>query len=102
MTSPDLHRLVADVLEREERLLARVAELEAENKQLKARVQGEQKVWFTVREAAAFIGKSKSFLDLDRIKTVPVIPFIKHSPKCVRYNREDLDRYLKGCKKSRS
>ena len=96
MTAPDLLRQLADCMEQKELLEAEVAALREQLRCALAKVQDDQKVWFTVRQAAAFIGKSKSFLNIDRCKAVATIPFVKHGPRSVRYMRDDLELYLES------
>lgn len=59
---------------------------------------------FKEREAAAYIGMSRSFLRQGRMtgqleeKTSPP-PFIKVGNRTIRYLREDLDLWLNNCKR---
>lgn len=45
------------------------------------------------KEAAAYLGVSKAFLERDRWYGARV-PFIRVGSRAVRYRRADLDRYL--------
>lgn len=47
------------------------------------------------RQAAAYIGMSKAFLDRDRWAGAR-IPFVRVGRRAVRYRLEDLDRYIAG------
>lgn len=48
---------------------------------------------FCTKQAARYLGVSKSFLDKDRWAGAR-IPFIKIGTRAVRYRREDLDSYI--------
>ena len=101
MTAPDLLRQLADCMEQRERLEAEVVRLKTDLAAALAQVQTEQKVWFSVKEAAGFIGRDKGFLDKNRIGPAEKrIPFTK-GEKLVRYRREDLERYLAACMRGR-
>lgn len=101
MTAPDLLRQLADCMEQKEQLEAEVVRLKADLAAALARVQTEQKVWFSVKDAAEFIGRDKGFLDKNRIGPAEKrIPFTK-GEKLVRYRREDLERYLTACMRGR-
>lgn len=47
------------------------------------------------RQAAAYIGMSKAFLERDRWAGAR-IPFVRVGSRAVRYRREDLDRFIAG------
>lgn len=50
--------------------------------------------WLSVLEAALYIGRSRSFLDKDRIAAKPQIPFKQECENGnVKYSRADLDRW---------
>jgi len=49
----------------------------------------------TTREAAAYIGMSKAFLERDRWAGAR-IPFVRVGSRAVRYGPEDLDRFIAG------
>lgn len=42
------------------------------------------------QQAATFLGVSKAFLERDRCKKLPVIPYIRLSARAIRYRKEDL------------
>lgn len=67
MTTAEALREMAGLIEKNEALKARVAELEAELKATQTKVPTEVKQWFTVKEAAQFIGRSDTFLHKDRM-----------------------------------
>lgn len=48
---------------------------------------------FTTKEAASYLGVSKSFLDRDRCNGAH-IPFVKLGNRAVRYRLSDLESYL--------
>jgi len=101
MTAPDLLRQLADCMEQKEQLEAENLQLRADLAAALAKVQTEQKVWFSPRDAAEFIGRDKGFLDKNRIGPAEKrIPYTK-GEKLVRYRREDLERYLESCKRGR-
>lgn len=93
MTVSETLRQLATALEENDALKARVAELEGELKATKAQVPEEQQEWFNTKEAAKRIGRSPDFLNQDRIKTTPRIPFRKDSYRVVRYHRSELDKF---------
>jgi predicted DNA-binding transcriptional regulator AlpA len=47
------------------------------------------------RQAAAYIGMSKAFLERDRWAGAR-IPFVRVGSRAVRYRREDLERFIAG------
>lgn len=49
----------------------------------------------TTTEAAKYLGVSKAFLDRDRCYDAR-IPFVKLSPRAVRYRPEDLDQFIEA------
>lgn len=89
MTAPDLLRQLADCMEAKDRLEDEVARLTRELAAAKAARATDDQEWFTNVEAALFIGRSKDFLNQDRCKDRPVIPFYKDD-RAVRYKRPDL------------
>jgi acetolactate synthase small subunit len=93
MTVPQLHREVADLVEKVEVLEAENEALKAELLIVKTQVPTEQKELLTTEEAANYIDHSIAFLNKDRMLATPRIPFLKESPRYVRYYRADLNRY---------
>lgn len=93
MTVSQLHRELADLVERVEQLQAENDMLKAELQAVKMKVPTEEKRWFTNDEAAKFIGRSPAFLNKDRMLAVPTIPFSKHGHRTVKYDRADLEAY---------
>lgn len=93
MTIAQLHREIADLVEVVEQLKAENEALKIELQATKAQVPAEQQVWFNTKEAAKRIGRSPDFLNQDRIKSPPRIPFRKDSYRVVRYHRSDLDAF---------
>ncbi len=83
--------------------LARLAEENAALQQCNAALQTELasrklfadpvKEWFTVKEAAELIKRSPAFLDKDRMREMPVIPYTKEGYRTVRYHISDLQDY---------
>ena len=53
--------------------------------------------WLTTVQAAAYLGCSKSTLEKDRVYRLLKIPFTRLG-KSVRYDQQDLDRYLEARK----
>ena len=53
--------------------------------------------WLTTAQAAAYLGCSKSTLEKDRVYRLRKIPFTRLG-KSVRYDQQDLDRYLEARK----
>lgn len=104
MTVPETLRQLASALEENETLKGRVSELEAELQMLKTKVPTEEKQWFTVKEAARFIGRSDTFLHKDRMdrdekgKKLPLIPFRKDGHRSVLYSRSDLQAFVEARK----
>jgi|AACY02.16.fsa_nt_gi hypothetical protein len=52
-------------------------------------------------EAAQLLGVSRSFLQKDRLRDIPKIPFIKMGHKTIRYHIDDLIEFIKRQKKGR-
>jgi hypothetical protein len=54
------------------------------------------------RDAAAYLGVSPQFLHKQRVRPRDTdtarVPFLRISPKCVRYDIRDLDRYIEARK----
>ena len=101
MTVSQLHREVADLVERVERLQTENETLKSELQATKAKVPTEDKEWFSNSEAAKFIGRSEAFLNKDRLDhdedgkaKTPLIPFMKCGHRTVRYQRNDLLAYF--------
>ena len=95
MTTPELYRKLADETELREMAEQRIKELEAELQALRAKVlEQEPQQWFTPAQAALFIGMSIFWLNQDRIKPKPVIPYDKRGHRTIRYHRPDLCHYL--------
>lgn len=98
MTTADLYRQLADSAER-------IADLEQQNQSLRQQVLEleaaaaaiQPRQWLTVKEAAAMIGRSPSYLHKDRMLTTPRLPYRqeRESGK-VFYSRQDLDNYSAG------
>ena len=98
MTTAELHRALADEIERREQLEVMVQRLTAELEAARAQAAAaEPKQWYSSQEAARFLGLSDSFLEKDRIQKTPRIPFCKDSPRKVSYARTDLETY-KQCR----
>jgi excisionase family DNA binding protein len=55
--------------------------------------QKQLKRWFTVAEAAEYLGCCRNFLDRDRVDRLHRIPF-SHLGRHIRYDRLDLDEWL--------
>lgn len=53
--------------------------------------------WLTTTQAAAYLGCSKSTLEKDRVYRLLKIPFTRLG-KSIRYDQQDLDRYLEARK----
>lgn len=51
------------------------------------------KFLYSTKEAAAYLGVSKAFLERDRWQG-PTIPFIRIGTRTVRYHTETLQRYI--------
>lgn len=103
MTLPDLHRLLADCLERCDQKDARITELEAALKAALARVASDERTVLTNREAAAFIGRAAGFLNKNRLEGgAAMIPFYREGVKSIRYQRADLVAFLESKKVRRS
>lgn len=93
MTVSQLHREVADMVDKIEALELENAALKSELQATKAKVPTEEKRWFKNDEAAKFIGRSPAFLNKDRMLDIPTIPFSKHGHRTVKYERADLEAY---------
>ena len=53
--------------------------------------------WLSTAQAEAYLGCSKSTLEKDRVYRLLKIPFTRLG-KSVRYDQQDLDRYLEARK----
>lgn len=53
--------------------------------------------WLTTPQAAAYLGCSKSTLEKDRVYRLLNIPFTRLG-RTIRYDQQDLDRYLEARK----
>ena len=50
----------------------------------------------TTKQAAQFLGVSEAFLERARWAGKPAIPFLQISARAVRYDPEDLQRYVRA------
>lgn len=106
MTFQELLRLYADEVDRREAAEQQVKELEKLLEQVRSAALDEKPAqWLSVKEAAKYIGRPKSFLDKDRVLRQPQIPFRQEFVGgLVAYSRIDLDSYnesrMKGRKKA--
>ena len=53
--------------------------------------------WLTTPQAATYLGCSKSTLEKDRVYRLLNIPFTRLG-RAIRYDQQDLDRYLEARK----